>query len=185
MAGTLALTACAPQGTTSAATDGTTTGAPSNPKNATETGWRVQRVVDGDTIVVVGRSGEEKVRFAGIDTPETVKANTAVQCYGPQASKETHALLDGRNIVLEGDPTQPRYDQYGRRLAHVWTISASGAPDLLVSWYLVRNGFAHARTYGTGTSWQSEYESAQRAAKSDGAGFWSPSTCGGDTRKPA
>jgi micrococcal nuclease len=176
---------CSSTSTTSAPVTGTTSGAPTTPKNAAETGWRVQRVVDGDTIVVVGSAGEEKVRFAGIDTPETVKANTPVQCYGPQASQETHALLDGQKVVLESDPTQPKYDQYGRRLAHVWTVTAAGTPQLLVSWYLVRNGYAHARTYGSPTSWQSEYETAQRAAKAAGAGFWSASTCGGDTRKPA
>jgi micrococcal nuclease len=163
----------------------TTSGAPTGPKNAAETGWLVKRVVDGDTIVVVGPSGEQKVRFAGIDTPETVKANTAVQCYGPEASQETHTLLTGKSVLLESDPTQPTYDQYGRRLAHVWLTTSSGAPGLQVSWYLVRNGYARARTYGTRTSWQSEYESAQRAAKAAGAGFWSASTCAGDTHKPA
>jgi micrococcal nuclease len=98
---------------------------------------------------------------------------------------QSHALLDDREVILEQDPTQPKYDKYGRRLAHVWTISSTGDPQLLVSWYLVRNGYAHARTYGSPTSWQSDYESAQRAAKAAGLGFWSPSTCGGDTRQPA
>jgi micrococcal nuclease len=185
--GALALGACsAPQARTSTPQYlDTASGAPTAPKNATEAGWRVKRVVDGDTIVVVGSAGEEKVRFAGIDTPETVKANTPVQCYGPQASQETHALLNEQKVFLESDPTQPKYDKYGRRLAHVWLTTGAGNPGLQVSWFLVRNGYAHARTYGTPTSWQSEYEAAQRAAKTAGAGFWSPSTCGGDTRKPA
>jgi micrococcal nuclease len=164
---------------------GVTAGAPTAPAHATETGWQVKRVVDGDTILVTRNGSDERVRFAGIDTPETVKANTPIQCYGPQASAETHTLLDGQTVLLESDPTQPTYDQYNRRLAHVWTTTSTGHARLLVSWYLVRNGFAHARTYGTPTSWQSTYEAAQSQARRDNLGFWSPTTCNGDTKKPA
>ena len=164
---------------------GVTTGAPTTPKNATEAGWKVVRVVDGDTIVVRRSGAEERVRFAGIDTPETVKANTPVQCYGPEASRATHRLLDNQPVLLESDPTQPTYDQYGRRLAHVWTVDAEGTQKVLVSWYLVRNGFAHARTYGSATSWTAEYNAAQKAAHSEGLGFWNSSTCDGNTKQAA
>ena len=163
----------------------TPAGAPTAPRAAAETGWLVVRVIDGDTIQVSRDGQRVRVRMAGIDTPETVKANTPLQCDGPEASHETHALLDGKRVVLESDPTQPTYDQYGRRLAHVWTATAAGQPDLQVNWYLVRQGFAHARTYGVRTDYQDAYDAAQRAAKAQHLGFWSPATCNGDTRKPA
>lgn len=181
----LVASACSTAQQGASAPSGITTDAPTTPKNATESGWKLTRVVDGDTIIVRRNGVEERVRFAGIDTPETVKANTPVQCYGPQASRATHNLLDNQLVLLESDPTQPTYDQYGRRLAHVWTIDAEGTAKLLVSWYLVRNGFAHAHTYGTPTSWQPEYDSAQSAARRQGLGFWNHATCDGNTKQAA
>ena len=40
----------------------------------------VVRGVDGDTIVVRLDGAEEDVRFIGVDTPESVKPDTPVQC---------------------------------------------------------------------------------------------------------
>jgi micrococcal nuclease len=51
-------------------------------------------VFDGDTIAVTEHTGfEVRVRLLGIDTPETRKPDAPVQCWGPQASDCTHALL--------------------------------------------------------------------------------------------
>src|SRR4051794_41826509 len=56
---------------------------------------RVVRVVDGDTLLAepAGGSGAVRVRVIGIDTPETVKPDTPVRCYGPQAGAFTKHLL--------------------------------------------------------------------------------------------
>ena len=58
-------------------------------------GPRVVRVVDGDTIEVGSTARREDVRLIGVDTPETVKPDTPVQCFGPRASAFTHRLLEG------------------------------------------------------------------------------------------
>ena len=47
------------------------------------------RVVDGDTIIANLDGREERVRYIGIDTPESVKPNAEVECFGPEASKRT------------------------------------------------------------------------------------------------
>src|SRR3972149_6716703 len=44
----------------------------------------VVRVIDGDTIVVDRGRGEEKLRYIGIDTPETVKPGSPVEGMGPE-----------------------------------------------------------------------------------------------------
>ena len=49
---------------------------------------RVTRVVDGDTIIV----GDERVRLIGVDTPETKKPGTPVQCFGKKATAFTKRL---------------------------------------------------------------------------------------------
>src|SRR4051812_48740485 len=49
---------------------------------------QVLRVVDGDTFLarMAGRREPVRVRVIGVDTPETVKPDTPVACFGPQAS---------------------------------------------------------------------------------------------------
>ena len=86
---------------------------------------RVDRVVDGDTLKVRLADGRrQRVRLIGIDTPETKKPDTPVQCGGPQATAAMRRLvLDrsgrGLGVVLVRDPTQDAQDRFGRRLAYV------------------------------------------------------------------
>ena len=63
----------------------------------------MSRFVDGDTIAVIMQGTEEKVRFIGVDTPETHKPNTPVQCYGPAAAAHTKAVIGLHRIQLESD----------------------------------------------------------------------------------
>jgi micrococcal nuclease len=79
---------------------------------------RVIRAVDGDTLeVAMPDGGREDVRLIGVDTPETVKPDTPVQCFGPRASDFTHRVADGRSARLELGVE--RRDVYGRLLAYV------------------------------------------------------------------
>jgi micrococcal nuclease len=90
----------------------------------------VVRTVDGDTIVVAFAGGHrESVRILGVDTPETVKPNTPVQCFGPEASHYTHDRLLGRRVSLEFD-SETR-DLYGRLLAYVYIAGARFDDELL------------------------------------------------------
>src|SRR4051794_18705257 len=57
---------------------------------------RVVRVVDGDTIRVALSGRVERVRYIGIDTPESVKPDTPVQCYAHRAAAENARLVGGR-----------------------------------------------------------------------------------------
>ena len=89
----------------------------------------VARVIDGDTIELVGG---QRVRLVQIDTPEK-----HVECYGDQASTLTRRLLpSGTHVRIEQDPRLDQIDQYGRKLAYVWT----GDEDVNLT--LVRDGAA-------------------------------------------
>jgi micrococcal nuclease len=79
----------------------------------------IVRAVDGDTLEVRLDGGAvETVRLIGVDTPETVKPDTPVQCFGPRASAFEHRVAEGRRVrVLVG--VEPR-DVYGRLLAYVY-----------------------------------------------------------------
>jgi micrococcal nuclease len=81
----------------------------------------VTRVVDGDTLHVRTGGREVKVRLLGIDTPETHRPGTPVECGGPQASASMARLAPvGSRVTLATDPTQDRVDRYGRLLAYVF-----------------------------------------------------------------
>jgi micrococcal nuclease len=77
-------------------------------------------VIDGDTIAVEVGGGDRSVRLLGIDTPETHRPGTPIECGGPEASANMERLAPpGTRVVLEPDAGQDRVDRYGRLLAYV------------------------------------------------------------------
>jgi micrococcal nuclease len=155
--GALGLSACRPA----------TTAAPTAPLAAT-----VVRVIDGDTVDLRFGSTTERVRLIGVDTPETVKPNTPVQCFGPEASAHTKALLPkGTAVTVERD-LEPR-DTYGRLLLYV----RRSADGLFVNLDLARGGFARPLTIAPNTAHADEIGAAVEAARSGKVGLWG--TCGG------
>ena len=130
---------------------------------------RVIRAVDGDTIVVAVGGREERVRYIGVDTPETVKPGTQVQCFGKRASAYNHALVDGRTVRLVGD-AEAR-DRYGRLLAYVYRAD----DGLFVNAALVRGGYATTLTIAPNVAHASELAALAAEARRAGRGLWS--TC--------
>ncbi|MDQ1520487.1 MAG: micrococcal nuclease [Actinomycetota bacterium] len=125
----------------------------------------VERVVDGDTIVV---DGGTRVRFIGMDTPETKDPRKPVQCFGKAASARTEQLLaKGTRIVLVYDVD--RTDRYDRTLAYVYRASDA----LFVNASLVRDGYAVAYTYPPDVAHADEFVALQREARAAGRGLWS------------
>jgi len=103
----------------------------------------VVRVTDGDTIVVAYGGQQFKVRYIGMDTPETVDPNSPVQWMGPQATTANAALVDGKTVFLEKDVSE--VDRFDRLLRYVWLTD--GAAWTLVNLELVRQGVASATRY--------------------------------------
>src|SRR5574340_533149 len=122
------------------ATIGTFSGVCSEPTGATQTAT-VVRVIDGDTIVVDRGNGQEHLRYIGMDTPETVKPDTPVQPFGPQAAEANGRLVSGQTVSLEKDVSE--VDRYGRLLRFVW-LRDSTQPSgwLMVDRALLRDGLA-------------------------------------------
>lgn len=128
---------------------------------------RVVRIVDGDTIHVLVGGQREKVRYIGVDTPETHKPGTPVQCYGRAASAFNARLLAGRRVQLRTD-AETR-DRYGRLLAYVYR-----RPDgLFVNAELMRQGFARTLTIPPNIAHVEEFLRLQRAARDAQRGLWS------------
>lgn len=98
---------------------------------------QVTKVFDGDTIEVEFSDGQKsKVRYLGIDTPETVDPNRPAGCYGYQASLRNKKLVDKKMVYLEKDLSE--VDKYGRLLRYVYLKQSNGW--LLVNEYLISSG---------------------------------------------
>ena len=131
----------------------------------------VVRVVDGDTIVIDRGNGPEKLRYIGVDTPETVKPGSPVEFMGKEASAANAALVDGRQVLLERDISE--YDRYDRLLRYVWVEDASSPSGwLLVNLALVARGYAQVVTYPPDVRYVDLYLAAQRQAREEGLGLW-------------
>jgi micrococcal nuclease len=127
----------------------------------------VDRVVDGDTIIVRLAARRERVRLIGIDTLESVKPNTPVQCFALEASHRTKSLLPaGTSVRLEGD-VEAR-DQYGRLLAYVFRQH----DGLFVNLSLAKDGYAVPYTFPPNVAHADEFVSAAAAARTANRGLW-------------
>jgi micrococcal nuclease len=130
----------------------------------------VERVVDGDTVIVRAGTRSFDVRLLGIDTPETVDPHRPVGCYGPEASAFAKHLLSGGRVRLVYD--RQRRDRYGRWLAYLYLLRA-GRPPLFVNARLVAAGYARTLSIPPNTAHASELAALERGAALAGRGLWS------------
>jgi micrococcal nuclease len=141
------------------------------PEGATETA-QVVRVVDGDTLVIDRGKGEERLRYIGIDAPESVRPETPVEFMGQEAAGANAALVKGRELVLERDVTDT--DRFGRLLRYAWF--QDGDAWRLVNLELVAQGYAQAVSFPPDVRWQDLLRTAERGAREAGLGLWGPAT---------
>jgi micrococcal nuclease len=127
----------------------------------------LDRVIDGDTIDVRIGGHTERVRLIGIDTPETKKPDTPVQCFGPEASAFAESLMPaGTPLHLERD-VEAR-DAYDRLLAYVYRSD----DGLFVNLTIIRQGYARLLTIPPNVAHTDEFVAAQREARTAGIGLW-------------
>lgn len=135
-------------------------GAVSAHDTSSRTAAVVERIIDGDTLVV--RSGRH-VRLVQIDSPEAGE-----ECYAEAATRElTRLARPGRRIVLELDPRLDAVDRYGRLLRYVWV----GRTNVNVE--LVRRGAATPWFYdGDRGRYAAKLLAAVTSARRAGRGMW-------------
>jgi len=121
----------------------------------------VARVIDGDTIELVGG---QRVRLVQIDTPEK-----HVECYGDQASALMRRLIPaGTHVRIEQDSKLDQVDRFRRKLAYVW----KGDEDVNVT--LVRDGAAGVWFFGGRRGrYAPEFLDAAEEARAGHKGLWS------------
>ena len=138
-----------------------------DPGSAAGANALVVRVVDGDTLVASIGGREENARLIGIDTPETKRPDTPVECFGPEASDRLHALLPaGTPVRLELDE-EPR-DRYGRLLVYLHR----SADDAFINEAMVVEGLADTLSIAPNTAYDDRFAAAVTAARAGSAGLW-------------
>ena len=134
--------------------------------------FRVVRVVDGDTIDIHqgdGKYPHTRIRLWGIDTPETLKRDTPVQHFGPEATGFTRAGVLDKTVRLQLQPHRTR-DNHGRLLAYV-----VGPDGKMLNRLLVAGGYAYADPRYN-HDLKAEFARLQRRAHKARRGLWAEVT---------
>ena len=121
----------------------------------------VIRVIDGDTIEI---QGGERVRYIGIDAPETVHPSKPVEHFGKEATEKNRELVEGKRVRLEKD-VEDR-DEYGRLLRYVWR------DNMMVNAELVRLGYAYSYSLPPNIKYQELFLQLEKKAREQGLGLW-------------
>ena len=124
----------------------------------------VVRVVDGDTIDVLIGGEQLRLRYIGIDTPETVDPRRPTGCFGKEASARNRELVEGKTVELEKDVSET--DRYGRLLRYVWLEGG------MVNARLVEEGYATAATFPPDVRYAERFAALQAQARDQGRGLW-------------
>ncbi|MCR4817816.1 MAG: thermonuclease family protein [Fretibacterium sp.] len=134
----------------------------------------VKRVVDGDTLLVEVDGQSRRVRLVGVDTPETVHPNKAVQFYGPEASAFTKKELTGKHVWLEYDVAP--LDRYQRHLAYIWLESPSDGEAAIrrgmFNARLLLGGYAKVMTIQPNSRYADLFVRFQEEARRAKRGLW-------------
>ncbi|MBR1486365.1 MAG: thermonuclease family protein [Synergistaceae bacterium] len=145
---------------------------------------KVERVVDGDTAIISfifddgSKYSKERVRFLGVNTPETVHPNKPVEYYGKEASNFTKSELTDKTVWLQTDVEVK--DRYGRMLAYVWTSEPSkkdlddeaAIRENMFNAKLLLDGYAQLMTVQPNSRYSNLFVHFQREARSENKGLW-------------
>ncbi len=127
---------------------------------------KIKKIIDGDTIEM---EDGRKLRYIGIDTPETVDPRRPDGCFGKEASEVNKQLVEGKEVRLEKDVSET--DVFGRILRYVWV------GDVFVNDYLVRQGFAKAVSFPPDIKFQEQFRQAEAEARENKRGLWADGVC--------
>lgn len=132
----------------------------------------VKRVVDGDTIIATINNTDYRVRFIGINTPEST---TKIEEYGKEASNYTKEMLTGKTVYLEKDIRNT--DKYDRLLRYVWLeipneISSDEINTKMFNAILLINGYAKLFTYPPDVKYAKYFKPLEEKARKNNIGLW-------------
>lgn len=119
-------------------------------------------VIDGDTIEVDINGRIYRLRYIGVDTPETDEP------FYEEATAANRKLVEGQTLTLVKDVSET--DQYGRLLRYVYLSDGT-----FVNAELIRLGMARLVTFPPDVAQQEQFAQLQTEARESGAGLWAES----------
>ena len=131
---------------------------------------RVKRVIDGDTVEL---ENGDRVRYLGMDTPETKHPDKPVECYGVEASKWNQFLVEGKDVTLQRGFDNK--DRYGRLLRYVWVdveLKDGSKENVFVNGFLVSSGHARVPTYTKNQELYQYFTGQEDKARMALSGLW-------------
>ncbi len=164
LAGLLLLVAVVAAGWLQTRDDSGSVAGPGGGRPAAPVTVEVDRVVDGDTAKVFYEGRSEYVRYIGIDTPESVKPDSPVECFGEQAAALNADLIAGGEVRLEFGPELR--DRFDRLLAYVYVS------NLMVNAEMLRLGAAETLTIPPNDARSGQFERLESQARADSLGMW-------------
>ena len=127
----------------------------------------VTKVIDGDTIEVqYPNKTKKKVRFIGVDTPETKHPTKDVEFYGKEAYSFTKSVLENKTIVMKKE--KGLQDRYGRELRHIYLPETY----IFLNEYLVEQGYGKASFYHPNTKYKEHFTKLEKEAREAKKGMW-------------
>jgi micrococcal nuclease len=139
--------------------------------------YTVVRVIDGDTLDIAFHNHIKRIRIIGIDTPETVKHNHPIECYGKEATLQAEKMLLYQKIKLQKDTKGDDIDIYNRLLRHVILKNGENFGA-----FMVQNGYAKAYKkfeYET----KKEFLDYEKDAQKNKKGMWEENICNKKTKE--
>lgn len=126
----------------------------------------LEKCTDGDTAHFYINGEDTTVRFLGIDTPETVKANTLEQPFGKEASNYTcNFLTSAKEIQIEYEESD-KIDKYGRTLGWIFV------DGILLQTQLVKEGLAEVKYLKDSYKYANELKAAEKEAQLNKRNIW-------------
>lgn len=122
---------------------------------------KVIRVIDGDTIII---EGGKKLRYIGVNAPESKDPRRTIQCFGKEANERNKQLVEGKTVRIEKDVSET--DKFGRLLRYVYI------DDSLINEQLVSEGYAFASSYPPDVKYQERLKAAELDARENKRGLW-------------
>ena len=143
---------------------------------------KIKRVVDGDTAIIYflttdgTRYKEERIRFIGVNTPESVDPNRPVEYYGKEASDFTKKELKDKTIWVLTDAGVR--DKYDRLLGYIWLDEPQNLDSekevraKMFNARLLLKGYAQTMTIQPNVRYSNMFVKFQREARDAKRGLW-------------
>ena len=126
---------------------------------------KVVDIIDGDTIAVLLDGLVVKVKYIGVDAPESV---SRLEYLGKEAKNRNREMVFGRDVLLYRDESDR--DRFDRLLRYVFV------DDRFINDELISQGYAEALDEPPDSACALQFQEAEKSIREKALGLWAPHT---------